>query len=378
MEKPLIQIGWVVTAPLSSAPEVELTRDAAQLLETHLADQFEGFNWSHEVIVQRIVIDDGKADPLDLLKIGVAEKIERRWDFALVVSAQHLMARSRPYTLGIPSSALETAVLSTAPWSQGKPSPEPVAAMAQFLLGHLLGLETREPGAMAHPSDTSPPMQLARFSKEERSLILPRLEGVGDERLEERPRHRFNGFGFALRTFLAEPRGILRDVAGYHPWIQPFRIPKITAASLVSLLLLFLGAESWELGTGMARGYLVVGALVAVLGSAGFLYLGQNLSQISKTSVRSEQLTRSRLVLFFCQFLAMLSLWILLFAASFGISSILPRDVVEGWLSESLNAAARASFSAFAATLATLAGALGGNMESEEEFKAEFFFDEEY
>ena len=90
-----------------------------------------------------------------------------------------------------------------------------------------------------------------------------------------------------------------------------------------------------------------------------------------------EQLERSRLVIVACLAIGMASLWTVLFLVSWLIATLLPREVVEGWLSVTLTAGHLARFAAFAATLGVAAGALGGNLEDENALKARFFFDEE-
>lgn len=371
-ECPRIQLGWV-------AMDTERRADAgsavADQLRDRLAAQLPEFDWRLERVERPLGRRYAPVDPLELLERGVQEKIGHHWDFALVVTGAELVARERPFIYGVPSSALETAVVSRSRLA-GEEDPERrMLVLTQFLFGSLLGLEAREEGAMRRPragrTDDCEP-----FSPIELEQLRSRLRDVGDARLEEQGR-RWNRWTFRWRTLSADPRGILRDIVGYRPWRQPFRLGKLTAAAFVSMLLLFLGAEAWELGEASGPAQLASGALLSVGITAWFLYRGQNLSDLTRGVGLSEQVVRSRIVLWWCLLLGVASLWLFLFLSSFALASVLPRGEIESWLGSELDAAARLRFAAFLSSLGTLAGGLGGNLEDENHFKARFFFDEE-
>jgi len=379
-QKPILKIGWI-TSSTTQPPSGQVVRVAADRLQAHLASQFPQFNWQSEFASCPIGGATGAAgeiyaDPLDLLEAGVSEKIHRRWDFAFVVTEREFVARTRSSTVGVPSSALETAVLSTSRWDGFDQPEDYLAAAANILFWHLLGLDPQMPDELRIPDKALKNPALTSFRESERNIAEQRLEESADQRLEERTQ-RWNRFCFSVQTFLAEPRAILNDVIGYRPWAQPFRIPALTAAALVSAIFLFLGAESWELGIGFHLYVTILTAILAIGGAAMFLYQGQNMARLTRRVVLSEQLTRSRIVLFSCLIVGMLSLWLLLFGVTLATGYVLPGDVIEGWIDAPLNFQARAQFAAFASSLGTLAGALGGNMENENEFKTRFFFDEE-
>ncbi len=286
-------------------------------MREHLAGQFDDFLWAVETENRRAVpADHGGIDPIDLVETGCSEKISRSWDFAIVVTDAELVARERPFTVGIPSSALETVVLTTARFpAEDEATGLRIAALAQYLFGHVLGLVPHEPGAMRQQA-SSGVTSLEEFDEADRALVNRRLAEVADLRLEER-RHRLNRDLFGLSAFFANPRGVLTYVVGYQPWLQPFRLGGLTAAAFVTTLLFFLGAESWEMGVGMAPAVSVGAARLAIAGATLFLYRGQNLTELTRRRVLSEQLARSRVVLLLCITIGMLTLWLLLFVASF-------------------------------------------------------------
>jgi hypothetical protein len=310
-----------------------------------------------------------------LLEQGVQKKIERCWDFALVLTDRELRARERPFLYGAPSSALETAVLGVARFVDADRRPGETAALAQYLFGSLLGLEPAAKGGMRPPA-LGPNARPLDLDPADIGRMTERLEEVGDLRLEERGK-RWGRWSFRLGTFFAEPRGILRDVRGYRPWTQPFRLRRLTAGAGVTALLAILGAEVWQLGTGAGVPFLTISAVTVTIATTMFLYRGQHLSTTIRTPGLSEQVARSEIVLVLCLFIGMASLWLLLFVGCWGLASILPQQVLSDWVGHPVGIADHLRFSGFISTLATLAGALGGNLEEEHEFKAEFFFDEE-
>lgn len=370
--RPRIQLGWVTMDTGEAPPDRPST---AAALRSRLEEQLPGFDWRLERRELPLGRREGAVDPLELLARGVQQKVEHHWDFAIVVSDAELVARERPFIFGVPSSALETAVISRSRIAGQPDEEELMLVLAQFLIGSLLGLEPRAEGAMRRPHAGEEPT-LERFSEDELDELRQRLDGVGDERLEEQDR-RWNHWTFRLRTMAADPRGILRDIAGYRPWRQPFRLGKLTAAAFVSMLLLFLGAEVWELGEAASPALLAGGALVSVGATSWFLYRGQNLAELTRGVGLTEQVIRSQIVLWWCLLVGVFSLWMFLFASSFLIASVLPRGEIESWLAAPLDPAARARFAAFISSLGTLAGGLGGNLEEETDFKARFLFDEE-
>ncbi len=362
--KSRIDLGWVICQgdrdPGNQTREM-VTRTSAVFLE-EMNREFSRYDWRGKVTWRRTPGRGGQADPLELLEIGVREKVRNGWDFAMVATGAELLGRRLVELEAAPSSALECGVFSV--WRPGdeEMADARVLEILRYLLGSMLGLER---GVNDGP-----------FTESERELVRGRLEDIGDERLEER-RNNWNVIDFYLRTLLADARGLFGDVLGYHPWWQPFRFGRLTAAAFVTSLLSFLGAEVWELGVGASPALLAAGAFFSVLGAMWYLYRGQNLAELTGGIALNEQVARSKLVMIFCLWIGMASLWLLLFASCWCLAGILPREVVQGWAGETLDLFARARFAAFVSTLGTLAGALGGNLEDEGSFKAHFFFDDE-
>ena len=228
------------------------------------------------------------------------------------------------------------------------------------------------------PPDEVTRLTLEPFPKEQHEIAQDALQDAADARLEETST-RWNVVTFYFRAFFSDPSSIMRSIWGYAPWKMPLYLGRLTATVIVSLLFLLLTAESWEAGTNSQLVWLFIGSGAAVTASSLFIFYGQNLEQLGHGpgSGWSEQLARSRIVLFGTLFAGMVSLWLVLFALLWTVSYALPLGVVAGWSGFEPARLPRLNYVMFMASIGILAAALGGNLEDEGEIKAALFFDEE-
>ncbi len=375
--KPKIAIGWILASKLTDTALAERYEEASEKLLNYLQTQFPSFDWQLEPVERRAFPGAGVLKPLPLLELGAEEKLYHQWDYALVVVPNDLEPRQRISTLGIPSSALEVAVLSSARLGPHDALSERLAALALHLLGHLFTLGYAEEGPMRPPGEVER-LTLEPFPKAQAEIAQNDLRDVADARLEETGT-RWNVVTFYFRAFFSDPSSIVRSVWGYEPWKMPLYLGRLTATVIVSLLFLLLTAESWEAGTNVQLAWLAAGSSVAIIASSLFIFYGQNLEQLGHGPGRgwSEQLARSRIVLFGTLFLGMISLWLVLFALLWMVSYALPLSVVAGWSGFEPADLPRLNYVMFMASIGILAAALGGNLEEEGEIKAALFFDEE-
>lgn len=372
---PELHLGWILAADERDPAVLEAYEHARERLAAVLRAQFPQFRWEMRATAHRSFPPQGMLDPLALLELGLREKTYHGWDYALVVVPNELLPRGRASVIGVPSSALEVAALSSARLELADEFADRLAGLALHLLGHLWGLDHDGAGPMAPPDDASI-RRAGDFPPPQARAIAARLADVADLRLEER-QGRWNWLAFHWHTLRADPRGILRDIWGSAPWWLPLRMGRLTAAAAVSLVFLLLGAEAWEVGISFPAPALALGALGVVAAATTFLYWGQNLSQIARHRGYHEQLTRTRIVLFATLLVGMGALWLVLFAVALGAALAVPRAVPSGWVGEPLGLAALARYAAFLAILGVVAGALGGNLEDADALKAQLYFDEE-
>ncbi|MDF1738156.1 MAG: hypothetical protein P1U86_03265 [Verrucomicrobiales bacterium] len=377
-QAPLIQIGLVLSSG-SSDTGSSVGEVLVPALEKQLAEQFPAFSWKFETVQSRHHTEDELRDPLHLIETAFREKVARHWDTAVLVTDTMLRGTTRPFAAAIPASALEVGVVSRGLFEEGADDCDKTTAVIIYLLGSLWGLPPASPGAMHLPERICDIEPAAPFTEKQREWLMTRLTEISDTRLEENSAApgRRNLPLFYLRSLAANPRGVFSDVLGYRPWWQPFRLSRLTAAAVVSMLFVFLGAEAWEIGIHLDPKVLATGAVLSVLAATASIYSGQNLSEIAPVGALSEQLARTRLVLFFCVLIGMISLGLVLFVISLLAASVIPGHRLEVWTGVRPELAHLVRFSTFAALLGVLAGALGGNLEENQDLKARFFFDEE-
>ncbi|RMD79358.1 MAG: hypothetical protein D6809_03785, partial [Gammaproteobacteria bacterium] len=369
--RPVVRVGWLAPT-LLDGQELALLEAVMEEAGGALEEQFPEFRWEHPLIRRPVYPPVGTLDPLALLELGAEEKLLRGLDLVLVYVPNELLPRERSFVAGVPSSALEVAALSSARFQDAPRPRRHLASLALHLLGHLLGLEHRPTGVM-RPTSEAGLIEALAFDAQERERVRERLRAVADQRVEERGAVPWPVF--LWRTLLADPGGLLRGILRRAPWRLPLQLGRYTAATAVTMIFLFLSAEAWELGAHLDGGWLAAGAVGVTLLATLALYLGQNLHQMARSATLREQLLRTQVMLFGTLLLAVVSLWATLFLVGLAAMAAFPEEVFRSWAgSEEISLVRYASFMA---TLGVVAGALGGNLEEEEEIKAVLLFDEE-
>ncbi len=366
-----VVVGWLLGADLRDPELLAAYERAREQFRALLSAAFPEYDWQTPYAERRVHLPRGGLDPVEILELGVDEKLHRRWDYALVIVPNELLARHRPYALGVSSQALEVGVLSTSRLSSGERLVEQIVALALHLLGHLFGLDHAEKGPMRRvedPEDLVP----EPYTEEERGRIRAYLEAVVVHRLEEGP-GRWNALSFYLGTLLQDPRAVFRAVWERAPWRLPLYLGRFTAAASVSTVYLLITSDAWQLAGSLGAAELLAFTLAALLFSAFFLFWGQDVGRLGHERTWREQLARTRMVLFFTLALGLVFLWGLVFGFTLLAGLALPDALVRAWAGKD----AVLPFAGFAAALGVVAAAMGGNLEEEAEIKAELFIDEE-
>ncbi len=373
--KPVVSVGWIFLSDVSDAGLLEKFTKAVEKVRSLVKTDFPGFRWEMPFSKRRRYAPHGALDPLELLEVGLLEKTKNGWDYVIVLVSNELQPRYRISTIGVPSSALEVAVLSSSELDENDGLDEKIAALALHLLGHLWGLSHSEEGPMVPPENYKI-LSLSSFPDYQKKVIEQRLSEASDARLEEQ-RKKWGGVSFYWSTFWTDPKSILKDVMDYSPWRLPLKMAKMTAATAVSMIFILMGAESWELGVHFSPWLLFFGTVLAVVGATIFIFAGQNLGQLSREIGYKEQLARTRIVIFTTLLYGMFFLWVLFMIFVIVVGFVFPRDILNGWLGSQLTFRDLLRFASFSGILGLLAGAVGGNLEEEDEIKADLFYDEE-
>ena len=164
---PAVVVGWVQAGPLDETQRAAL-KIARQRVREVLHRELPGFAWAFPLVRRKDLAPAGlRAEPVDLLDAGAAERALAGWDFALVVTAADLRSRYRPFALATPALALATGALSLARLDPGlrdghrsasdraRTMGVRLAALALHSLGHLNGLGHEDaPEAWMHAPKT--------------------------------------------------------------------------------------------------------------------------------------------------------------------------------------------------------------------------------
>ncbi len=332
---------------------------------------------------------EGAYAPLDFLRLGMTEKLERDAHFLLIVTEVDLAATTPSYTLALPSQLTNVAVVSTKrlePTFWGKGDDEALATdnLATLLLhsfGHLLNL----------PHSPDPTNAMFAFAGVD---DLPAMRGLGEQQraamrraLPQEAHERVSRGGrldhaaFALATLWRDRGSIARAVWRANPLRLARRLPTMITAALSVVIVLFFSPEPWDVGSTVELWQLVAFAAVATLAAAGALYrtfafggLRGRGRTLAESSVVTAAAVAGSLVL------TMLAL-LLAFAALCwaGTATVFPRKLMETWptVDPAVRTLDHVKVSLFIAAFATLAGSLGGRADRRDLVRGVLFVDEE-
>ena len=385
----LVEIGFVVAGTLSD-PALHAVRGAAHDLCETLSAAFSDFHWRLTVIVRPEPETDGakQAETSALLRLANRERARAHWDFAFAVTGRDLKTYYRDRAFAAPSRALDCAVLSLArlePDAADQDNESTLRARIEALVLHLFGhLNT-----LGHHSDPDNYMcefeeapeldRMRRFSDGDRDILHAALVRVADARMEERDGGRVPFF--SLRAIWANRHDLAEAVLRAKPWLFPLLFSRLTTAALSTLLVLSVTAEAWELGMTRSPSLVVLLSIVVLVGTSAFILVRQQLLPGKGPRHLSEQrvvvATAAALIMLW----GMLTVYVLLFAASFGFGLILiSEELARAWaptLEAAPDLAHYATMAGFTAALGSLIGALGASFEGNSYFRHVVFIDEE-
>ena len=389
--RPPVVVGWVLAGGLTDAHR-RAAALARKLVRDELRRALPRYDWRLPALRRRDLVPGARAEPVDLLDAGAAERDLGGWDFALVLTAADLRARFRPFALGTPSQALGVAVMSVARLdpSLRDASPDPdqladrIATLALHMVGHLNGLGHREaPEDLMHDIRASGDLDgMRRFSPDEVAELDEEIADVADPRMEERAgAQRLSGAVFATRALWSERADVWDAVRQIRPWRFPFQFAKLTTAAVSTLVVLVMTAEAWDLGARQPVA-VVVGLSVAILVVASvYLVRRQRLLVHRRSRRRSEQRVVAEASVLIAVAVGMATTYALLFVATLALSGLLfDRAILEGWaatLGETIGLGHVVVFAGFVAAIGLAVGALGASFEEQTYFRHVALVDEE-
>ena len=354
--------------------------DAALAGEARLTTRTSSFTGPH------LTPGAGNYAPLDFLEIGLAEKLERRLPFLLIITEVDLASSSLAYTLALPSQLTNVAVISTkrlSPAFWGDPDdPERaarrLAALMLHSFGHLVALEH-------HPDPTNAmflPGEVEDLDRME--ALTPAQHARMARTLPEEANERWTRDGkllFALTTLVRDAPGIARAVARANPFRLMTKMPTMIAAALSVIVVLIFSAETWDVATAVSVPQ-VAGFSAMCLGGAAFvLYRAFAFDTLLS---RDRRLTESAVVTTAATLLSLLLTLLVMFALFGGlmwlvILTVFPAALMESWpgVGAATTGLDHLKLSLFLAAMGVLAGSLGGRSDSRDLVRGVLFITEE-
>ena len=332
---------------------------------------------------------EGAYAPLDFLRLGMTEKLERGVNFLLIVTEVDLAATTPSYTLALPSQLTNVAVVSTKrlePKFWGQDDDEPLASdnLATLLLhsfGHLLNLpHSRDPAnAMYGFAGLDDLPAMTGLSEPQRAAMRRALPLEAHERVSRGGR--WSHLRFALATLWRDRGSIARAVWRANPLRLARRLPTMVTAALSVVIVLFFSPEPWDVGSTVELWQLVAFAVLAVLAASAALYrtfafggLRGRGRTLAESSVVTAAAVAGSLIL------TMLTLLVAFACLCWaGTATVFPRKLMETWptVDPAIRVLDHVKVSLFIAAFATLAGSLGGRADQRDLVRGVLFVDEE-
>ncbi len=324
--------------------------------------------------------------PFDFLRLGLAEKLERRIPFLLVVSEAAISATRVSYAFAFPSRVMNIAIVSTnrlSPQFWGEQAvPEQtsrrLAGLMLHSLGHLLNLKHHDAptNAMYDFESVTDLERMAELTPEQRADIRRALPLEARDTVQEGPR-----MGFVLRQILGDWSAIVQAVVRANPFHLLTELPTMLTTAFSVIIVLFFSAEIWDVGSTVELSQLIIFSIIALVAATMVLYRAFAFGAVL---TRRKQLVESIVVTTAATLLSLFVTMLLLYAlflliGYLGAIFIFPRRLMETWptVDPAVRVIDHVKLSMFLAAVGILTGSLGGRVDSRQLVRYVLFLDEE-
>ncbi len=328
----------------------------------------------------------GAYAPLDFLRIGLTEKLERKVDFLLVVTEVDLSASTLAYTLALPSQLTNIGIVSAKRldprfWGDRADEDRTRQRLARLLLhtfGHLLNLpHDDDPTNVMHGFAGVEDLDaMVRLTPAQRDFMRASLPREAHERTSVGSR-----WGFALSMLAADWRSIAHAVARANPLRLAARLPTLITAALSVIIVLFFSPEMWDVASTVALYQLLLFSAASITVATIVLYRAFAFGTVLR---RGKRLAESTVVTGAATLLCLVFTLVFLYAAFaamayLGIVTIFPHKLMTTWptVDPAVRTIDHVKLSLFVAALGILAGSLGGSADSRDLVRRVLFIDEE-
>jgi len=385
---PPLDIGIIIAGRMDAETR-QLTTQAIRRFGQDLRHWFPGFLWRVGTTQRRDIGEFRREESSELLRQAAEIRGADEQDVTLLITADELIARYRPFALAALSRPLDAAVISTARLVGNGNTTDTVvdrlATLMMHALAHIAGLPASpdRQHLLHHPQAPGDLDAMQRFDERDLVDLGQAFREIADTRLEDAAGPASSRWRFVLQAININRGEIADAVRAARPWEFPQRLSRLSTAAVSTLAVLLMTAEGWDLGLSQSAWTLALTSLFVLALTTTFVVHRQQLL-LSRHRQLSEQLivTRSAALLIVVTGLATTWSAALLLAllatctlfenaliASWAAASALESDAV-GWTE-------RMKMASFSASISLLIGALGASFEDQHHFRHVIFVDEE-
>lgn len=328
----------------------------------------------------------GAYSPLHFLQLALAEKLERRLNFLLLVTEVDLSAAALSYVVALPSQLTNVGILSTkrlSPTFWGRERDEAMTSkrlsgLMLHTLGHLLNLRHDEQPAnvMYDFQKVTDLTSMQKISAEQLEAIQRNLPREAREEVATKNRLRF-----ALHQIADNRRPIWDAVIRANPLALALKMPTMLTAALSVDSVLFFSAETWDVASTLSFTALILFAVVTMLIATGLLY---RTFQVGPEQDRTLALAETTVVIAAAIFISLLLTMALVFFLFFLLTlfsglTFFPAQLKETWptVDPAVQLAEHIKLALFLGAMGVLSGSLGGRADSKRVIRQVLFLDEE-
>ena len=343
----------VISAPGTST---ELTERLRPDLSERIAARLPGVRWVVRFVSDRLV--DGPADLSQLISAARRRLIDEQWHLTVCVTDLPLQTARRP-VVAHASMTHGVAVLSLPALGAVGVTRRAADALVR-LVAALVGDADRA-NLDAHPTGTRGRAHAG--VQRRRGAVTRRLQELGDAVAPDS-----HGFGLVAGVITGNLRLLLGMLRANRPWRLAIRLSRALVAALTAAVFALVTSDIWRLADGLGPtrlALLTVGSVAAVVLT---IVLGAGLwERPRRTGSAREQVIMFNLVTLATVVIGVLALYGTLLAINLvGAFLLVPRQSLADALGRKASVASMAGLAWLATSVATVGGALGAGLETDE------------
>lgn len=345
----------VISAPGTSTELAERLRPD---LTERIGARLPGVRWVVQFVSDRLV--EGPADLSQLISAARRRLIDEQWQLTVCVTDLPLQTARRP-VVAHASMTHGVAVLSLPALGAVGVTRRAADALVR-LVAALVG-EADRPNLDAHPTTSTTRGRTQAGAQRRRGAVARRLQELGGTVAPES-----HGFGLVAGVITGNLRLLLGMLRANRPWRLAIRLSRALVAALAAAVFALVTSDIWRLADGLGPtrlALLTVGSVAAVVLA---MVLGAGLwERPPRTGSVREQVILFNLVTLATVVIGVLALYgTLLVLNLVGAFLLVPRQSLADALGHEATVASTAGLAWLATSVATVGGALGAGLETDE------------